>query len=128
MLIDGANYTPSLSKFINKFSNNVRTYPKENIDYLEQLFGKFLEICKPIGKTLFLSKSSRFNISVFESIFTACCGDAFKEKNLDVKPPIASNVELLKSDIEFIDATQYNTASTTNVAMRLNRAKQLLFV
>lgn len=127
MLVDGLNYKPSLTKFMNKFSNSAKKYPPENIEYLQNIFIKFLDVCKPIGNGLFLGKTGRFNISVFESIFNACCEDAFKAKSLDIRQLSIEKVEMLKIDVQFINATQSNTASTANVVMRLNRAKQLLF-
>jgi hypothetical protein len=95
--------------------------------YLEKLFLKFIDTCKLIGSNLFIAKTGRFNISVFESIFTACCEKAFNNKTLDVKPLDAEKVEKLKSDKDFLAATQSNTASAANVAERLKRARKILF-
>ncbi len=127
MLVDADNYKPSLTKFINKFSNSARKYPLENTQYLNQLMLKFLDVCIPMGTKLFIGKNNRFNICVFESIFHACCEDAFKSKDLSVKPLATDKVDLLKSDPSFNDATQSTTASSRNVALRLKRAKELLF-
>lgn len=127
MLIEGADYKPSLTKFINGFSREAKKYPQENIEYLKDLFIAFLAVCQPIGDKLFVTRTGRFNISVFESIFTACCDDAFKAKNIKIKNLVSEKVDILKSDDDFTEATQSNTASTANVKMRLERAKKLLF-
>jgi hypothetical protein len=94
---------------------------------LEKLFQKFIEICSPLGEDIFISKVGRFNISVFESIFNAACEDAFNNKNLEVKGLNKDKIIMLKSDSQFFDATQSNTASSSNVATRLQRAKEILF-
>lgn len=41
MLIDGNNYKPSMIKFLNKFSYLAKSFPVENINYLEKLFISF---------------------------------------------------------------------------------------
>ncbi len=127
MLIESDNYKPSMTKFLNQFSHKTKNYPQSNIDYLEKLFQKFIEICFPLGEDIFISKAGRFNISVFESIFNAACEDAFNNKNLEVKELDRDKIIMLKSDSQFFDATQSNTASSSNVSTRLQRAKEILF-
>ena len=128
MLIDGDNYKPSMTKFLNQFSNKAKNYLQNNIDYLRELFFTFLETCKSHGENLFISKVGRFNISVFESIFRATCSEAFDNKNLNIKSMDRQRIEKLKSDPQFYEATQSNTASTSNVALRLKRAKEILIL
>lgn len=126
MLIDGGEYKPSMTKFLNKFSLKAKTFPESNIKYLESLFVTFLESIRTPDDQLFHSKTGRFNISVFESIFVAACEHAFVEKNLDIHPIDLDKVSLLKEDAKFIDATQFDTASSQNVKERLSRAKVML--
>ena len=77
MLIDGENYKPSMTKFLNQFSYLAKSFPDENILYLEQLFVSFLAKVSNVDSRLFHSKTGRFNISVYpKAIFVATCRDA----------------------------------------------------
>jgi hypothetical protein len=126
MLIEGHNYQPSMTKFLNKFSRLAKHYPQVNIDYLEKLFSEFIvKACKADPK-LFHSKTSRFNISVYESIFVSACQEAFRQKNLNIIDIDPERVCKLKEDPDFINATQSETASAKNVATRIKMAKEIL--
>lgn len=126
MLVGYKTYSPSMTKFLNKFSFTVKSYPAENIAYLEELFKAFINLFSTDENGLFFSKNNRFNISVFESIFVACCEDAFDSKNLSVKSVTIENIDRLKEDPEFLSATQSDTASQKNVLLRIRKAKEIL--
>jgi uncharacterized protein with ParB-like and HNH nuclease domain len=126
MLIDGEIYKPSMTKFLNKFSFKAKSFSEETIQYLDSLFVNFLEKSSNSNARLFQSKTGRFNISVFESIFVASCIKPFKQKTVDVKSIDSEKVELLKNDVGFIDATQSDTASEKNVKFRISLAKEIL--
>ena len=120
MLIDGENYKPSMTKFLNKFSYLAKSFPDENIDYLERLFSSFLEKVSSADSKLFHSRTERFNISVYEAIFVATCRNAFIRKDLNLPDIDADKVDELKTDPGFIEATQARTSSTKNVSYRIN--------
>lgn len=126
MLIDGSEYKPSMTKFLNKFSLKAKSFPDNDIAYLEELFLSFLEKVSTSDDRIFHNKTGRFNISVFESIFVATCGNAFSEKTTDVSDIDLQKVLLLKDDAVFVDATQSDTASEKNVKSRMARAKEML--
>lgn len=126
MLIDSDSYKPSMTKFLNQFSFKAKSFPTENIEYLEALFKAFLGNIPDDNKRLFFSKTGRFNLSVYESIFVACCREAFDQKNLRVKEIDSIKVQELKENPDFIDATQSDTASEKNVKLRLTKASEIL--
>lgn len=126
MLIDGAEYKPSMTKFLNKFSFKVKTYSSDNINYLESLFLEFLKVVSVADDRIFHSKTGRFNISVFESIFVATCKNAFSSKIIELPDVNLEKVSLLKEDISFIEATQSDTASEKNVKHRVLLAIKML--
>lgn len=126
MLIDGSSYKPSMTKFLNKFSLRAKSFPSENIKYLEELFLKFSEKAFTEKSKIFHSKTGKFNISVFESIFVAACSSAFEAKTLNIADINLGKVDLLKEDNGFIEATQSNTASDKNVTYRLTTAKKMM--
>lgn len=127
MLIQGKDYKPSLTKFLNLFSFKARSFHEEEISHLEALFSAFINAIPKDHKKLFHSRDTgRFNISVYESIFVATCQEAFDSKNTKLGTIDLQKVEKLKQDPEFLNATQSNTAGSVNVLTRLNRAKEML--
>lgn len=126
MLINWEEYKPSMTRFLNMFSYKAKTFPDENTSYLETLFKHFIDSLPEHDEKFFHSKTGRFNISVYESIFVATCQDAFKEKNYEIKPITIEQLNELKNDVDFIEATQSNTASAKNVAFRINKAIEVL--
>ena len=126
MLMNGEEYKPSMTRFLNMFSYKAKSFPDENITYLKTLFKKFIDSLPPHNEKLFHSKTGRFNISVYESIFVAACRDAFQEKSLEIKSINIDQIKELKNDVNFIEATQSNTASEKNVKFRINKAIEVL--
>jgi uncharacterized protein with ParB-like and HNH nuclease domain len=126
MLIMKDEYSPSMTKFLNRFSLHIKKFPQENIQYLNQLFNTFVQYCHNLDTKLFFNKSGRFNISVYESIFYALCKDAFSRKDLLIRQVGIDKINDLKEDPVFIEYTQSNTASFNNVTKRLDLAYQKL--
>ena len=127
MLIEGyEQYTPSMSKFLNKFSKRNKAVSEENIQYLKKLFNEFLNKCDKLDKGAFFSKTGKFNISMFEAIFSTICEEAFRKRNLSIYNIDKDKLDNLKEDNEFSKASQSETASKTNVKKRIERAKAIL--
>jgi hypothetical protein len=136
MLMNSDNYSPSMIKFLNNFSNsmksnkskndNDRAVYQEKVTYLEKLFYSFLECCKNLDENAFISKTGRVNISMYEAIFAALCRDAYLNGNLEVTTITQDKLEILKNDQEFINTTISQTTSKNNVDTRLRLARQIL--
>lgn len=126
MLISGKDYTPSMTKFLNEFSRRMKRSTKEQISYLEQLFETFLDACSDLPPKSFHGGKGRFNISIFESVFTAICDGPFAAQTLvesKVRPDLISE---LKQDTTFMEAAQKSTATSANVETRLRIAREKL--
>jgi len=128
MLLEGEKYKPSLTKFLNNFSRNCKNLSAENIKYLENLFHSFLESCSELGDKAFIGKAGKgkFNISIYESVFSAICKTPRENKALVLNKIDANNLEKLKVDIDFTNATQFSIASKANVNTRISRAMEIL--
>ncbi len=122
MLTMKDEYSPSMTKFLNRFSLRTKKFPQENINYLNDLFNVFVSYCHSLDTRIFFNKSGRFNISVYESIFYALCKDAFDRKDLAIRNVDIELINALKADSVFIEYTQSNTASFNNVTKRLDLA------
>jgi uncharacterized protein with ParB-like and HNH nuclease domain len=126
MLISGKDYAPSMTKFLNEFSRRMKTRSDDQIAYLEQLFETFLAACSALPPKSFHGSQGRFNISIFESVFTAVCDGPFSNQALvehKVRPDL---IAALKGDSQFMEAAQKASAMSTNVATRLRIAREKL--
>jgi uncharacterized protein with ParB-like and HNH nuclease domain len=127
MLIDGDSYKPSLVRFLNQFSRKSEKNDSEKNRYLKDVFEEFLRLCDDLPRDIFINvKNGRFNIALFEAIFAAKCHLAFKDRMLPSKAISPETINKLANDKEFITASLEGTTRTSNVEMRLMRAKDII--
>jgi uncharacterized protein with ParB-like and HNH nuclease domain len=127
MLIDGINYSPSMVRFLNQFSRNSERNTDEQNQYLSDLFRSFLTSAQALPDDAFINKGNRrFNIALYEAIFTATCRDAFAERRLATGSIGGPSVASLETDKAFQEAALQGTTRTVNVQTRLNRAKEIV--
>ena len=127
MLADGDEYRPSMTRFLNQFSKKCETNrPKDN-EKLRSLFRSFLLAIRNLPPDVFVNPSTRrFNIALFEAVFTATCQPVYRnggtvEGKLDEK-----KIQRLRTNGEFSAASQTATTRTDNVKKRLAIASRIL--
>jgi uncharacterized protein with ParB-like and HNH nuclease domain len=125
MLLDNNVYKPSMTRFLNQFSKKAKHFNEESIKFLQNLFQTFCEYIIQIDEKAFISKSGKFSITIFESIFVALCEENTKTQGV-LSNTSEEKLKLLKSNQTFINATQWSTASKKNVEERLRIAKETL--
>lgn len=127
MLIDGHNYSPSLVKFLNQFSRKCESQDEDQNNYLKSLFESFLKLCSTLKEDAFLNKKTRrFNIALFEAVFTSVCEGAFQERRLVSGNIDNAKIAALEEDEEFVNASIEGTTRTSNVKLRLQRAREII--
>jgi uncharacterized protein with ParB-like and HNH nuclease domain len=127
MLIDGNEYAPSMVKFLNQFSRKCETHANEQNAYLRSLFASFLDACGDLPDDAFVNKKTkRFNIALYEAVFTAVCERALAERRPVAGVLPADHLQALETDDAFLEATQEGTTRTVNVEKRLNRAREII--
>ena len=126
LLLDATEYRPPMTRFLNQFSKKSRSFNEESLQFFQKLFETFCDKIVASNPAMFVSKSGKFSITIFESIFVALCEKAAKEKNFKIKIASAEKIEMLKSNQDFIKASQDNTAGKANVETRLRLAKEIL--
>ena len=127
MLMKGAEYAPSMNKFLNRFSRFSQSFSKSRNEYLENLFRSFLENCAKYPAGVFVSaRTKRFSIALYEAVFTAASQKALKDNTLSAQPIAASAIHTLDTDPEFVEASEKASADRVNVEKRLQRARALL--
>jgi uncharacterized protein with ParB-like and HNH nuclease domain len=127
MLIDGGNYRPSMSKFLNRFSRRAKGHDEEFNKYLEALFGAFLKASSALPPDVFFSlRTKRFSIALFEAAFAVVCGPALSAASLAV--PSVPEVALRRVDADptFVEASEKASADKVNVERRLALARAVL--
>ena len=127
MLIDGNNYSPSMVRFLNQFSRKCEKNSDQQNDYLHNLFSSFLEACNSLENDDFINKkNNRFNIALYEAVFTATCRSAFEQRRILSGSIFRESVATLSADPEFVSAAVQGTTQTANVRTRLARARMLI--
>ena len=127
MLVDRENYAPSMIKFLNQFSKKSKAQSDEQNEYLEKLFESFLGACADLPPNTFLNKRNRrFNIALYEAVFTAACTQAFQKRELITDKLDNNEIQELEGDAEFSEASQQGTTQSSNVHIRLERALKII--
>jgi hypothetical protein len=129
MLVEGPNYAPSMSRFLNRFSKNMKKKSAGEVERLERLFSAFLQVCEPLPTGTFGTRSKKLNMSVFEAVFAAAASKAYRQGGAaapQIAPLNAAGIDLLKKDAEFATAASTKSSHTANVQARLRRAREIL--
>ncbi|HTR41174.1 MAG TPA: DUF262 domain-containing protein [Pseudomonadales bacterium] len=150
MMMEGDSYTPSMKRFLNIFSKKAKqmfgvsagTTNRESdsdgnptkqaeqlqrLDKAEKCFNDFISVTKDFpARAFYGTATGKFNISIFEAVFTAMCRPTWLDSRVPVRNIDVSKLETLKGDPEFLNATQKGTAQTANVQKRLERARVIL--
>ncbi len=127
MLIDGTNYAPSMTNFLNNFSKKSKKYGPADNQYYEQLFLSFLKATAALPNDAFVSeRTNRFNVALFEAVFTAGLEDSLQTRDLATEPFDPEQIRALNNDPEFQQASLRGTTQTSNVRKRLARARALI--
>ena len=127
MLIKGEEYAPSMIRFLNKFSEEMKIIKNtKNIAYLGELLNKFLEQSKSWDEQSFISSKGKFNMLMFESTFAVICKAAYDQKNFKITEIDSKKLEKLKNNSEFIAATSDHTTNTSKVKDRLRVTNGIL--
>ena len=128
MLIDRENYKPSMTKFLNGFSYKAKKNNEDENKLLENIFNHFILHINSLGDSkIFWTSNNRFNISVYEAVFTTLCENAYKEKDASkISHTEKEKIDSLKKDEEFIKAYSQRTTSVDNTQKRSEIAKRIL--
>ena len=127
MLTDGDEYRPSMTRFLNQFSKKCETNRNEDNERLRSLFRSFLRAIRNLPPAVFVNPSTgRFNIALFEAVFTATCQPAYRNGGMVEGKLDAKKIQRLRTDREFGAASQTATTRTDNVKKRLAIASRIL--
>ena len=126
MLTRSAGYSPSMTRFLNKFADEMQGESNEEIELLQMLLSSFLDACADFPAGIFGTSSRKLNISVFESVFSAVCESGYADRTGHVSSVCELQINRLKEDPVFLDAARTKSTDTDKVHARLRRARELL--
>lgn len=128
MSLYGDMYGSSMAGFLNISSKLAKSFSSDQIERQERLFKVFLQSCSHLPGDTFLSKSGKFSITMFESVFSAVYR---KVSQNDLSRQFRVNPESLaklRTDDDFINSSQSQSNKKINVTTRLKRAEILVEV
>lgn len=130
MLVKGDEYKPSMTRFLNTFSNFAKLHmTSKDIKRLIHIFDAFVRATSTFESNVFHSPTAqRFSIALFEAAFVGWCTDAWKSSNENPSVPSPSQKDLsaLTSDPAFRKFLQEGTTKSANVQERLKIARDML--
>ncbi|ABW14885.1 protein of unknown function DUF262 [Parafrankia sp. EAN1pec] len=116
----GGNYTPSMVRFLNNYSNRAKSYSPSEVEQVEETLTWFFDLARNIPRSAFTSRANnKFSTPLFESVFAAVCNRKSPRKDVSLE---ASTVEAIKNDPDFLRYTTQRTTDTSNVKGRLSVA------
>lgn len=126
MLVTGDKYAPSMTRFLNKFANDMRTAIPDEVKLLETILTNFFDMCKDFPSGIFGTRTKKLNISVFESVFSVACKLSYINKDAKVNPIQQNKIQELKNNPDFTNASSTKSTNKENVRTRLDKAKEIL--
>ncbi len=127
MMTHSSSYAPSMVRFLNQFSRKCESLDSAQNRYFEDLFANFIAATRDLPEDGFINvKNNRFNIALFEAVFTASCEKAFATKSMPAGVLDPDAVGGLEADPAFVAAANEGTTRTANVKIRLDRARALI--
>lgn len=125
MLIYSGEYRPSMTRFLNRFSNWAKKkLQDEDIAFLKDLFERFLAALDGVPPEAFRA-AGRFSIGVFESVLYGRCAQLWTDRdNTPIAPVAAADVTALSAEVRQL--LQEGTTKPEHVIDRLAMARKLM--
>lgn len=121
------NYKPSLATFLNTFSKKAKEFDTQLNAYFYDLFLSFLNSIAHINPEKFVSeKSKRFNIFIFEALFSAMAHELIKNKQLINCKIDQKSFDNILHDPNFQTSSVGPTTNSSNVFQRFKTVEQHL--
>lgn len=124
MLANGEDYNPSMKRFLNDFSRRADGFDDEETARYKSLFDSFLDRVSHLDESIFRERN-RFQIALFEAVFTAVCEASFSARTLIETDVSASAIHSIRKNEKFIEASETAAAAAVNVKARREIARAI---
>ncbi len=123
MWLEGDTYAPSMVKFLNRFSKTAQSFDTSRIAEITAKVDWFLNACKDVPRSAFLTRQQRFSLPLFEAIFAAAC--ASKKLGEDWRLEL-DQVQEVANDESFLSHSSEQTTNTSHVKGRITVGRRIL--
>lgn len=117
------DYTPSMVKFLNKFSQGTKRYSREQIDSFNRDLDWFLNQAENVEREVWLTRQSKFSVNLFESVYAAAIRRHSADPHFSLSGAIVSAI---KEDLDYLNHAQERTTDTDNVKGRYAAALEVM--
>lgn len=124
---ESERYNGAMSQFLNSFSKKAQLFNKDKIKDYENIFENFLLSCKDLNNKDFLTKNNKFNVSLYDAIFSAVVKKYIGAHSFTSELISREKIINLKRDEEFINCITHSTSHVDNVHTRIKLAEKYLF-
>lgn len=125
LLDNGDMYAPSMTQFLNRYSEQAKANDSDKNMFLVDLFEAFLITTRSLPGDVFI-RNNRFNVMLFEAVFIAACRESWRTRDINVHPVSREDILALENDDDFKRATMEGTTKSINVKSRIERAEKLI--
>ncbi len=126
LLYDGALYSGSMIRFLNRFSKEAQSFDKEKIEQSKKIFFDFISVCADIDKKDFLTKTGSFNVSLFDAVFVTVA-ERILADGVEGAAITQTAFNALREDENFRTAITHSTSHVESVKTRLRLARKYLY-
>lgn len=126
LLYDGALYSGSMIRFLNRFSKEAQSFDKEKIEQSKKIFFDFISVCADIDKKDFLTKTGSFNVSLFDAVFVTVA-ERILADGIEGATITQAAFNALREDEDFRTAITHSTSHVESVKTRLRLARKYLY-
>lgn len=126
LLYDGALYSGSMIRFLNRFSKEAQSFDKEKIEQSRKIFFDVISVCESIDKKDFLTKTGSFNVALFEAVFVNVAKKILAD-GIERATITQDAFNALKEDKDFKSAITHSTSHVDSVKKRLCLASKYLY-
>ena len=129
LLVWGDKYKPSMTRFLNEFSNHAKqNFDQPTVALLKDIFDVFLESLNGLpGNAFQNSQTRRFSIALFEAAFVGRCTALWDNKAAQELPSLENDdLQRLARNEEFVVFLQEGTTKQKNISGRLRIALEAL--
>ena len=116
-------YAPSMVKFLNRFSNDAKSFTGAETASMIESFEAFLDAAVAIPRESFLTGNGRFSQALFESVFASTASEISGDPDLRID---GASVQNLAESETFRQHSEKQTTDTSNVQGRIKCAREIV--
>ncbi|PVA30936.1 Uncharacterized conserved protein [Mycobacteroides abscessus subsp. abscessus] len=116
-------YTPSMVKFLNRFSKSAQQDGSEGIEKFGHDLNWFLAEIASVPRSVWLTRQQKFQVNLFESVFAAAVRAHYDQALVRLD---AERISMIRDHPEYVRHSQERTTDTENVKGRFRAAYEVL--